>query len=121
MPTYEYRCKQCGRRTSRFFRSFSQAKNPTCSHCGSTDLPRLPSTFAFRRALDAGRNLPSFETMGDYDENDPKSVSRWVEGMRRDMGEEFGHDFDDMLEEAAEPGYGDGDDGSDGDSDDFDF
>ena len=115
MPVYEYRCKNCRRRTTRFFRSFSQATDPTCAHCGSATLSRLPSTFAFHRSWDPAANLPSFETMGDFDESDPRSVSRWVEGMRRDMGDEFGHDFDDMMEQAEPSDHGDDD------SDDFDY
>ena len=112
MPIYEYRCKSCGRKTSRFFRSFSQDKEPTCSHCGSADLSRLFSTFAFHRSFGAGPNLPSFETMSDIDDNDPASVSGWVKGMRQDMGDDFGHDFDQIMEEATalEHGSDDGDD-----------
>ena len=112
MPIYEYRCKSCGRKSTRFLRSISKAIDPICSHCGSADLSRLPSAFAVHHPWDAGRNLPSFETMSDVDDDDPASVSEWVKGMRRDMGSDFGHDYDQILEEstALEHGHDDGDD-----------
>ena len=112
MPIYEYRCKTCGRKSTRFLRSISQTIDPTCPHCGSAELSRLPSAFAFHHSLNAGPNLPSFETMSDVDDNDPASVSEWVNGMRRDMGSDFGHDYDQILEESAalEHRFDDGDD-----------
>ena len=111
MPIYEYRCKTCGRKSTRFLRSISQTIDPTCAHCGSAELSRLPSAFAVHHSLNAEPNLPSFETMSDFDDNDPASVSQWVKGMRRDMGSDFGHDFDQIMEESAalEHGHDDGD------------
>lgn len=115
MPIYEYRCKGCGCKTSHFVRSFSTTTEPACTHCGSHDLARLMSTFAFHRAWwDDLPNVPSAETMGDVDEDDPKSLAPWLDGMRRDMGEEFGHEFQEDLErmEAGDLGaddpFGDG-------------
>ena len=101
MPIYEYKCNICHRKNTRFLRSIFQAINPTCSHCGSGELSRLPSAFAFHQSLNVSPKLPSFETMSDVDENDPASISEWVGGMRRDMGNDFGHDYDQILEESA--------------------
>ena len=38
--------------------------------------------------------------MSDFDESDPDSMRHFVEGMRRDMGDDWGHDFDEFIEEA---------------------
>ena len=98
MPIYEYRCNQCNRKSSHLFRSFSDTHQPACTHCGSPDLVRLMSTFAVHKPWDAGLNLPSSETMGDFDEDDPASTADWMEGMRQDMGEGFGSgEFDDWM------------------------
>ena len=112
MPIYEYKCKTCGRKTTRFLRSISQTIDPTCSHCGSAELSRLPSSFAIHQSMNTGPNLPSFETMSDVDEDDSASVSQWVKGMRQDMGSDFGHDYDQIMEESAalEHGSDNGDD-----------
>ncbi|HET7420536.1 MAG TPA: zinc ribbon domain-containing protein [Candidatus Dormibacteraeota bacterium] len=45
MPIYEYRCEDCGKRSSALLASFSSA-DPACPHCGKQDLKRLVSTFA---------------------------------------------------------------------------
>lgn len=45
---------------------------------------------------------------GDIDENDPKSVARFVKKMGKEMGEDIGEDIDQLAEEAAqeaESGY----------------
>ena len=45
---------------------------------------------------DFGSTLPSYESMSDFDEDDPSSMAEWAEGMRQDMGDEFGSELDDL-------------------------
>lgn len=45
MPIYEYRCEECGKRSSALLGSFS-SPDPVCPHCGKPALRRLVSTFA---------------------------------------------------------------------------
>jgi len=45
MPIYEYRCEECGKRSSALLSSFS-SPDPACPHCGKPALKRLVSTFA---------------------------------------------------------------------------
>ncbi|OLE02195.1 MAG: hypothetical protein AUG94_00910 [Actinobacteria bacterium 13_1_20CM_4_66_15] len=45
MPIYEYRCEECGKRSSALLGSYSSA-DPACPHCGKHALRRLVSTFA---------------------------------------------------------------------------
>ena len=45
MPIYEYRCEECGKRSSALLSSFS-SPDPVCPHCGKPALHRLVSTFA---------------------------------------------------------------------------
>jgi putative FmdB family regulatory protein len=45
MPIYEYRCEECGKRSSALLSSFSSS-DPVCPHCGKPALHRLVSTFA---------------------------------------------------------------------------
>ena len=40
--------------------------------------------------------------LGDVDENDPKSMARWMKKMGQEMGEDLGEDFDAAVDEAAE-------------------
>jgi hypothetical protein len=41
---------------------------------------------------------------GGLDENDPKSVARFVKRMGKELGEDAGEDFDQMVDEAVEKG-----------------
>ena len=45
MPIYEYRCEECGKRSSSLLSSYS-SPDPACPHCGKHALRRLVSTFA---------------------------------------------------------------------------
>ena len=45
MPIYEYRCEECGKRSSSLLASYS-SPDPACPHCGKRGLHRLVSTFA---------------------------------------------------------------------------
>ncbi len=93
-------------------RTFSDKREPECKRCGSRDMVRLMSTFVVHQSWDSGINIPSSETMSDFDEDDPRSTAEWVKGMRRDMGDDFGAEYDDMIQqmEAGELDDGGGDD-----------
>jgi putative FmdB family regulatory protein len=45
MPIYEYRCEECGKRSTSLLPSYS-SPDPPCPHCGKPALKRLVSTFA---------------------------------------------------------------------------
>ena len=53
MPIYEYRCEECGKRSSALLPSYS-SPDPVCPHCGKPALRRLVSTFATTRSGDDG-------------------------------------------------------------------
>ncbi len=45
VPIYEYRCEECGKRSSALLGSYS-SPDPVCPHCGKPALRRLVSMFA---------------------------------------------------------------------------
>lgn len=51
MPIYEYRCEECGKRSSALLSSFS-SPDPACPYCGKPALHRLISSFATVRSGD---------------------------------------------------------------------
>jgi hypothetical protein len=51
---------------------------------------------------------------GDLDENDPRSVARFMKKMGQEMGEDLGDDLDAAMDEAMDEGGGET--GSDGES-----
>lgn len=100
MPIYEYRCEDCGRRVSVLIRRLDQENEATCPRCGSRKLSRLWSRFAIARSEESRlERLADEASLAGLDENDPKSVARWVKRMGQELGEDMGEDFEQALEE----------------------
>lgn len=111
MPIYEYECQGCRRRLSLLIRTVSAAEAPRCPRCGSAELSRLMSRFSTVKSEDARLDsLSDPSSIGDLDENDPRSVARFVKKMGHEMGEDLGEDLDAAMDEAMADGDG-GDDG----------
>jgi hypothetical protein len=69
------------------------------------------SRFATVKSEDARLDSLSDPTsFGDLDENDPRSVARFVKKMGQEMGEDLGEDLDAAMDEAMTEGDGPGDD-----------
>ena len=100
MPIYEYRCGDCRKRSSLFFRSFSLIGPAICTHCGGGKMHRLVSRVALMKSEDA--RLESLESgLGSMDESDPASVARWARSMGDEMGEEMGPEIDEIVDQMA--------------------
>lgn len=99
MPIYEYRCQDCRRRVSLFFRSFSAIpEEPACPRCRGTNLTRLISRVAVLRSEESHMDdLTDPSGLGDLDENDPKSMARWMRKMSAETGEEMPQEFDEVM------------------------
>lgn len=128
MPIYEYRCQKCRKRVSILTLRVSEEVEPRCDNCGSKKLSRLMSRFAMPKSEEARLDaLSDPSSLAGLDENDPKSMARWMRKMGREMGDEFsGDDFDQMVDDLEagklpddESGIG-GDDGGGGGLGDFD-
>lgn len=133
MPIYEYRCAQCRRRFSVFWRSFSAVDESgvACKHCGSSHVSRLVSRIRVLRSDESRLDeLADPSGWGDFDENDPKSMGRFMRKMMSEIGDEaddLGPEFEeviDRLEAGQDPEsierdmpdlMGDTDSGSNGD------
>jgi putative FmdB family regulatory protein len=102
MPIYEYHCTDCGRRST-FLVLKAEGFQPVCKGCGGTNLTKLISRASFLRSdEDRLERLADPSRLGDIDENDPRSMARWMKRMGKEMGEDVGEDFDQMVEEAME-------------------
>jgi putative FmdB family regulatory protein len=97
MPIYEYRCKGCRRRVS-LLRSFSDTSVPRCPACDSEDLIRLVSRVAVLRSEESRLDsLADPSSLAGLDENDPRSLARWMRKMSQETGEDMGPEFDEMV------------------------
>jgi putative FmdB family regulatory protein len=123
MPIYEYRCEKCRRKTTLLTLRVSEAIDPVCEHCGSRTLRRLMSRFAtIRSEEDRVDALADPGALGDVDENDPKSMARFMRKMGKELGEDVaGDDFDEMVDEMEAGGCDDGDEDGGGEAGDDEF
>jgi putative FmdB family regulatory protein len=104
MPIYEYRCEACGRRFSVFWRNFSDVKEDriVCKRCGSDEVNRLVSRVRVVRSEESRmEDLADPSAWGDLDENDPKSMGKFMRKMVDEMGDEagdLGPEFEEVID-----------------------
>ena len=102
MPIYEYTCQDCHRRVSLLWRSFADAQNreAVCPRCGGKNLTRLISRVAVLRS-EASRlddmSSPDDLLGAGLDENDPKSLARFMRKMADETGEDLGPEFEEVV------------------------
>lgn len=90
MPIYEYRCADCRKKVSVFFRSYSAVTDdPPCPLCGGTNLERLFSRVVVRRG--GSRSEP--ET-GEPDMDQFGGMGDLGMGMGDPYGDPYGDDVD---------------------------
>jgi putative FmdB family regulatory protein len=100
VPIYEYRCQDCKRRVSIFWRTFSEAESgtPACPRCGGADLTRLVSRVRLVRSEESRLdNMADMSDLPDFDESDPQSLGRWMRKMSAETGEDLGPEFDEVV------------------------
>lgn len=103
MPIYEYRCKDCKRKSSFLIYNYDNLKELKCKHCNSENLIRLYSRFAAIRSEDSKlERMADPSTFSDLDEKDPRSVAKWMKRMSKEIGEDLGSNFDEEIEKAIE-------------------
>ncbi len=103
MPIYEYRCLNCGRKSVFITLSIKSELTPQCQSCGSQKLEKIISRVAIFRSEESRlESLADPSKLAGLDENDPRSVARWMKKMGKEMGEDLGEDFDQVVEEAIE-------------------
>ncbi len=103
MPIYEYRCRDCGKKSTFITLSIKSALTPKCRKCGSANMAKLVSRVAVSRSEESRlESLADPSKLGGLDENDPKSLARWMKRMGKEMGDEMGEDFDQSVDEAME-------------------
>lgn len=102
MPIYEYVCQSCRKKISLLVLN-RESYSPQCTKCGGTDLQRIMSRFAAVRSEESRmESLSDPGKWGDLDENDPKSMVKFMKKMGREMGDELGEDYDQLIEEAEQ-------------------
>jgi putative FmdB family regulatory protein len=110
MPIYEYRCADCKKKVSVFFRSFSAVDQELarCPICHGTRLTRLVSKVRVIRGASSASSEDGFDdsALDDLNENDPRSLGRMMRRMADETGEDMGPEFGEVvgrLEKGEDP------------------
>ena len=84
----------------------NQTIEKKCQHCGSFDLKKLISRVRMIQSEETRmEKLADPSNLTGLDENDPKSIAKWMKKMGRHMGEEIDNDeIDQIVEEGMESG-----------------
>jgi len=104
MPIYEFICQNCHRRLSFLVRGISTTFVPKCSFCGSANLSRTISGFAYHKTLktiweESGDR--KVQADGNY-YKDPRNIGRWAEKKFQDMGQEMPSQIQEKIQAARE-------------------
>jgi putative FmdB family regulatory protein len=102
MPIYEYTCEKCGGFSSHLVMQPASFR-PHCKYCGSLAVKKLISRVHVRLSEETRLDRLADPSMAaGLDENDPKSVAKWMKKMGGLVGDDVGEDFDQMVDEAME-------------------
>ena len=99
MPYYEYQCSECGQLVRNFY-TYAEFDNaqPECNRCGSNNLRRLISRVALAKSEDSRlESMDPDSMMAGLDEEDPRSLGRFMRKMSSEMGEDLGDEFDEVV------------------------
>ena len=106
MPIYEYLCRSCRKKTSALVMLRERESEVRCKHCGGSDLEKLWSRFAAPKSEDARLDaLADPSALAGLDEQDPRSVAKFVRKMGQELGEDVG-DLEQAMEEEMAGGGG---------------
>ncbi len=102
MPIYEYRCEDCGKISEFLLMKIDEKFNPECKRCKSKKMSRVLSRVRVLRSEESRmEGLADPSKWGGLDENDPKSMAKWMKRMGKELGEDVG-DVDEMMDEAMQ-------------------
>lgn len=100
MPNYDYRCDSCGKAV-RLFIAYADYDNaqPVCPHCASLELKRRVTRVTLAKSEDArAESMMDDPLLGGLDEDDPKSLGRFMRKMSQETGEEMDDEFNEVVD-----------------------
>ena len=98
MPTYDFRCLNCGKRFEVFL-SFSEYEKAEikCSFCGSAKVQRKIGRIRVARSNESRADEFSDPSMLESMGQDPESMGRMMRKMSSETGEPMPPEFDEVV------------------------
>ncbi len=100
MPNYDYQCLNCQKHTRLFFSYADYGKvTPICPHCQSDKLKRQIGRIRIGRSEES--RIDSFvedNALSNLDGDDPKALGQFMKKMGRELGEDIGDDFNEVVD-----------------------
>jgi putative FmdB family regulatory protein len=100
MPYYEFLCTAC-KKPIRLFLTYAEYDDsrPACPSCQGAQLKRRISRVALAKSEDARMETMMDDTaLAGLDEEDPKSLGRFMRKMSNEMGEDMGGEFEEVVD-----------------------
>ena len=102
MPIYEFLCRKCNTKTGVLVRSVAESFIAKCPACGSDDLVRAVSGFAYHKSMktiheESGEMFSS----PDY-YKDPRNIGRWAEKKFEELGLDMPSQIQEEIQAARE-------------------
>ncbi|MCJ7566725.1 MAG: hypothetical protein MUO58_04215 [Anaerolineales bacterium] len=99
MPTYDYRCCNCGKHNS-IYQAYENygVTSVVCQYCSSEKLERIISRIRVARSEESRiESIADPSAWGDIDESDPRSMAKMMRKMGDELGEEMPQEFDEVI------------------------
>jgi putative FmdB family regulatory protein len=112
MPSYDYRCNSCGRKSTLFYKSYkdyeaaSADKTAACPHCGSHDLTRVISRVAIPKPGRSYGKMNANEMLSVLEGGDSREVGEMFHEVGGDAaaGDPAFREITDRLRKGDDPG-----------------
>jgi putative FmdB family regulatory protein len=101
MPSYDYRCNQCGRSFALFFKSikdYDPSAQQICPHCQSVEVVRRIRRVAIQKPGRDFSSLDSNEMLNVFNSGDSRQVGKLFEQVAATTGEDLGGDYREATE-----------------------
>ena len=100
MPSYDYRCGNCSKRSAIYQTYEEYGESPVeCPHCSSQDMHRIIGRIRIAKSEESRLDdLSDPSSWGDFDEDDPKSMAKMMRKMGNELGEDMPAEFDEVVD-----------------------
>ena len=99
MPYYDFHCQTC-KKLLRLQFSYSEygKVEPACPHCGSLKVKRRINRVALAKSGESSLDSMMPDDLAGFDENDPRSLGKFMRKMGQESGEDLGDEFNEVVD-----------------------